>query len=344
MVDVPDKSAKPQREFRGEAQGSAGVLVDPSQVLELFCARVALGTDARTASARESPEPNSPPPQWPEASSESFPIAGVECTPTPMVLGSNTESLLLPAVKRACCRSYPDEDAIPTPPEPHSQRRRAGSLPSVPDAEQPPSASVLATDRAIAEPVERPRYSYHPPKTPPGMLPPTPIIRERISVVPECDPHAPTRPRMRRGSSLPPPPTAGRERMLLLGLVMGGLFVAVMVLVQQLWPDAGTLKTPVAPLGSRATLTLPNAVAPQPMRTTAPPVTTTPAVGVVESPSPGSLPSIPLKRVAPAPGGTVSRPSMLPLSSDPPAARSGFLTEPSASAEAPQRRRDPWIE
>jgi hypothetical protein len=72
---------------------------------------------------------------------------------------------------------------------------------------------------------------YHPPRTPPPSIAPPPVASS-FSVAPQYDPKAPTRPRARRNTSVPSPPLLfGLDRMLVWGLVLGGLFVAVIVVI-----------------------------------------------------------------------------------------------------------------
>ncbi len=120
----------------------------------------------------------------------------VEPTPTPMVIGPCTETEHLPRVMGRVLRGCRDEDTIPTPPEPHSQRRRLPSRSSISD-------TAPSLGRALPA-------SYHPPKTPPRLVERPRGPRVSVSVVPECDPRAPTRPRMRRKSSIPPPQPQAR--------------------------------------------------------------------------------------------------------------------------------------
>jgi hypothetical protein len=129
------------------------------------------------------------------------------------------------------------ERMTPTPPEPLSYRRiaaarqRAALASAAQLSDSVPTEAERTTQRAL---------SYHPPRIPPeSQAPPPP--ETSISVAKEYDPHAPTKPRVRRASTLPPPPALfGLDRMLVWGMVLGGLFVAaVIVLVNKLAPSGG---------------------------------------------------------------------------------------------------------
>lgn len=75
------------------------------------------------------------------------------------------------------------------------------------------------------------QVEYHSPRKPPTSIVPPPAAPS-FSVAPQYDPKAPTRPKVRRNPSSPPPPLLfGLDRMLVWGLVLGGLFVAVIVVI-----------------------------------------------------------------------------------------------------------------
>jgi hypothetical protein len=91
---------------------------------------------------------------------------------------------------------------------------------------------TLAFFTAADEPTAEQPISYHPPRKPPeSVVPPAPSVS--FSVAPEYDPRAPTRPRVRRSSLRPPPvsQTFGLDRMLVWGMLLGGVFVAVVVML-----------------------------------------------------------------------------------------------------------------
>jgi hypothetical protein len=72
---------------------------------------------------------------------------------------------------------------------------------------------------------------YHPPRKPPTSVAPPPAA-ETISVASEYDPRAPTKPKVRRNSSVPPHPLwFGLDRMLIWGMILGGLFVAAIIII-----------------------------------------------------------------------------------------------------------------
>ncbi|HEY5958748.1 MAG TPA: hypothetical protein VIV60_19440 [Polyangiaceae bacterium] len=77
--------------------------------------------------------------------------------------------------------------------------------------------------------------AYHGPRTPPTSIAPPPA-ESSFSVASEYDPKAPTKPKVRRNTSVPPAPLLfGMDRMLVWGLVLGGTFVAaIVVIVHQL--------------------------------------------------------------------------------------------------------------
>jgi len=119
----------------------------------------------------------------------------------------------------------------PTPPEPISRRRTQLARPNS-------SSSAAHAERETATEVGEPGISYHPPHRPPASVSP-PAPTATFSVAPEYDPRAPTKPKFRRGSTVPPPPPLlfGLDRMLVWGMVLGGIFVAsIIILVHKLTP------------------------------------------------------------------------------------------------------------
>lgn len=127
-------------------------------------------------------------------------------------------------------------------------RRRLGLDSSEPAPQElTPSPMVLAVGRPILPPPgleaeeqglrpSNPLFNaaYFPPKTPPGLEAIVVSECESVRVAPEYDPKAPTRRRLRRPSTVPPRPSIS-GRLLIPGLLIGGLFVAlVMVVVQRL--------------------------------------------------------------------------------------------------------------
>lgn len=122
-------------------------------------------------------------------------------------------------------------------------RQRLSSAPTISTHELTPSPMVLATGAASA-PGVRPSATdeirdslnplsisaYHPPKTPPGLEAVPTLERTSVRVAAEYDPKAPTRRRLRRPSTHPPP-TMSAERWLVQGILLGGLFVAVVIVL-----------------------------------------------------------------------------------------------------------------
>jgi hypothetical protein len=98
---------------------------------------------------------------------------------------------------------------------------------------------VVARVPTVTTPLPAESISYHPPRKPPNSVAPPPPAAT-ISVAPEYDPRAPTKPRVRRISSQPPEVLLfGLDRMLVWGMLLGGLFVAIVfILVHRLAPGA----------------------------------------------------------------------------------------------------------
>ncbi|MGC4070514.1 MAG: hypothetical protein QM784_38780 [Polyangiaceae bacterium] len=203
---------------------------DPSAVLKLFDERLRLGgsgiSSAEPDAAIESPVSSS-------KRQQVVSFDALDLTPMP----STIEQAIEEGRGRVRNSDGSVERMTPTPPEPLSYRRIAAArqrealaLPEC-KSDSATTAEERTTQRAL---------SYHPPRHPPeSQAPPPP--ETSISVAKEYDPHAPTKPRVRRASTLPPPPALfGLDRMLVWGMVLGGLFVAaVIVLVNKLAPSGG---------------------------------------------------------------------------------------------------------
>ena len=169
----------------------------------------------------------------------------VELTPTPMVIGEIVES-----VRRGVVGGH-DIDRVPRPSQELPVTRE------MPIVERASARVALAPPATINQQNLAFPISYHPPRKPPSsVIPPAPEVS--FSVAPEYDPRAPTKPRVRRVSTRPPPPLLfGLDRMLVWGMVLGGLFVAaVVVLVHRLAPsesnesDRGDRSRNATPLAS----------------------------------------------------------------------------------------------
>lgn len=176
---------------------------DPESVLHLLQARLRLGNVEGQGCTLE------PFASTGLAEGVASSCAPPEMTPTPMTVSQEGDSTGTPA---------PVTSSTPTPPEPLLRMRRA-------------VMSALRESSSPNDPSGEPSLSYHPPRPPPeSLVPPTPSAS--ISVAPEYDPKAPTKPRFRRVSTVPAPPLLlGLDRMLVWGLVLGGLFVAITVVL-----------------------------------------------------------------------------------------------------------------
>jgi hypothetical protein len=151
-----------------------------------------------------------------------------EMTPTPMVLGAPRES-------RQLDLRGPPSDRLPTPSHELPITRETPVMERASGRELVRPGEPTGSDETT-QPI-----SYHPPRKPPTSIVPSRPAAS-FSVAPEYDPRAPTKPRVRRVSTRPPPPLLfGLDRMLVWGLVLGGLFVAVVfVLVHRLAPKLST--------------------------------------------------------------------------------------------------------
>jgi hypothetical protein len=100
------------------------------------------------------------------------------------------------------------------------------------------NANAMASDDPVGSETMVAHSEYHPPRKPPTSVAPPPVGAS-FSVATEFDPKAPTKPKVRRTTVPPPALLFGTDRMLVWGLVLGGLFVAlIVVIVRQLVPPA----------------------------------------------------------------------------------------------------------
>lgn len=235
-ITLVDDSAKPKETPPSEPPSALGETLsdaresygnDPDSVLKLLDARLKLreaGVSGMLEPGRRSEAP-------------------LEMTPTPMVL-DDSEVASRRGRSEAGFGHLKFDRMTPTPPEPLSVRRvremqrNAGNLShSLQPVELAADAIVKGGSNDVGRESDNPPVSYHPPRPPPpSIAPPAPAAS--ISVANEYDPRAPTKPKVRRASTLPPAPQLlGLDRMLVWGMVLGGLFVAVVVvLVHKLAP------------------------------------------------------------------------------------------------------------
>jgi hypothetical protein len=233
LVDDSSKSNRVSEHGRSRPASSSSersdfMPTDPGAVLKLFDERLKL--DGVAAAARAS----GPPSEAPVPSSRRPQVASfdaLDLTPMPATIEQAIEEVRGRRGPGDCA----SERLRSTPPEPLSCRRIAATWNGEASAEHLSDAALAAAERTTQR-----ALSYHPPRHPPGSQAPPPP-ETSISVAKEYDPRAPTKPRVRRSSTVPPPPALfGLDRMLVWGMVLGGLFVAaVIVLVNKLAPSSG---------------------------------------------------------------------------------------------------------
>lgn len=222
LTDDSPKFTRNQQAGQQSPERSDLSVNDPESILRLLEARLKLSSGGATREGGVSEKETIP-------ACATRPVSqrdAVEYTPTPMVIEGAVEST----------RHWDDGGygferktkaspaSVVTRPMPVVQRRSGND----------DSASQLLPDERNPES----SISYHAPRRPPESIdPPTPLVS--FSVAPEYDPRAPTKPRVRRVSTRPPVPLfSGRDRMLVWGMVLGGGFVAaIVVLVHRLAPS-----------------------------------------------------------------------------------------------------------
>ncbi len=184
----------------------------------------------------------------------------MEMTPTPMVVASTTEGT--PAVPQAryqgvqAALERAKRSAAMTPRDGLAWRDpipRAGIADGDGSCDGA-AAKTPAFSRESAEVSLPAQVEYYPPRQPPTSIAPPPVTSS-FSVAPQYDPKAPTRPKARRNTSVPPPPLLfGLDRMLVWGLVLGGLFVAVIVVIVHQLALSSTQLPEHAVIGREGTL------------------------------------------------------------------------------------------
>jgi hypothetical protein len=182
---------------RGAHDDLAARANDADEILRLFNARMGI---EKPSSPSQAPRPL---PSSIESNAKGV-ARHLEMTPTPMVVGVSAPATLS---GHSHARAPNDSD------------HEAEAF-DIGDASRRDSSGYVA---------------YHAPRTPPTSVAPPPA-ESTFSVAPEYDPKAPTKPRVRRNTSVPPAPLLfGMDRMLVWGLVLGGTFVAaIVVLVHRL--------------------------------------------------------------------------------------------------------------
>jgi len=164
----------------------------------------------------------------------------MELTPAPMVVASSRDGTpTAPRVLPQRVRHPTEQSGFDSPVLLRADRCDARDPEQVRPRAKVEDPDVLGSE---LNSLKYKQAEYHPPREPPTSVVPPPAPAT-FSVAPQYDPKAPTRPKVRRNTSAPPPPLLfGLDRMLVWGLVLGGLFVAVIViLVRQLaLPSPGT--------------------------------------------------------------------------------------------------------
>lgn len=157
-----------------------------------------------------------------------------EMTPTPMVVGAPVESLSSGVVKAkaaASGRLTNGDNAVNAASGFASARSDDAVDGAVLERSSQGESSAMQPEGCCPVEHARANGSYHPPRIPPSSMVPPPAAAS-FSVASEYDPRAPTKPKLRRNTSAPPPPLLfGLDRMLVWGLVLGGLFVAAIVII-----------------------------------------------------------------------------------------------------------------
>lgn len=249
MID--DSSGRPRGERDGEMPNGTPLSVeapsvprDADSLHRLLEARLGL-SDLRQTPLVEAgrlglPRERSMPPAVQSGRGRSAPDPQ-EMTPTPMVVGAISESAPTkpkPSVNverrvTAALRVGSSPDPGVTPPVTPSAKMDRSSVTVDDSTAQAPKCRDLRSEVDGVSTVgsTQGHSSYHPPCIPPSSVVPPPDAAS-VSVASEYDPKAPTKPRVRRNSSGPPPPLLfGLDRMLVWGLVLGGLFVAAIVVI-----------------------------------------------------------------------------------------------------------------
>jgi hypothetical protein len=210
---------------------------DADSIVRLLKARLVEPTPSGFAGTSSATDPR----LAPKAAKQDQP----EMTPTPMVVGAAVERARVSDIYRqqnSALRStigMPDGAAPGGAAPGKATNRSSGAVPI--DA-----GIILRGAAACVTPVAGQLSSgsddataYQPPRAPPNSVAP-PAAASTFSVAPEYDPRAPTKPKVRRRSSAPPSPPPllfGLDRMLVWGLILGGLFVGlIVVIVHQLVP------------------------------------------------------------------------------------------------------------
>lgn len=232
-----DEGSQPSGDAASKIHRAARL--DSDAILGLLEARLELSASSATELVRSGGVPTSSGRDSASDNAEGTSLREpMEMTPTPMVVASATEGT--PAVPQArylgvqAALERAKRSAATTPRDGLVWREPIPRARIADDGEgggEGTAAMAPPFSRENAEVSLPGQPEYYPPRQPPTSIAPPPVTSS-FSVAPQYDPKAPTRPKARRNTSLPPPPLLfGLDRMLVWGLVLGGLFVAVIVVI-----------------------------------------------------------------------------------------------------------------